>query len=732
MEEVSGSEGEVSKPSSSSLDFIKGILSTEKNEFAVFNSRLCNDVAQDASGDSTQETDSFFYLMSERLEAVGEIETSERAFFDTTIGNKTLRVDGSGGDPRDSDGVLSLIISDFHGDELRTINAQDAKKTFGHLKNFILSAWKTDFRMSLPSGSPAAGLASTIAEAWKSTTKIKLIYITNANYSSRTDAVTAGEIGGIPATFNVWDLSRFYRYENSLQAREVLNINFRDSFGGSVPALVASKNGGELESYLLVMPGTQLAEIYEKWGARLLESNVRSFLQARGKVNQNIRDTIKTDPALFFSYNNGLSATADSVELENSDLGGTQVISMKNLQIVNGGQTTASIHAAKRISPEALKEVYVQMKLTVVPAALAEELVPKISEFANSQNKVSAADFFSNHPFHVRMEELSRRTLTPIESASRDSKWFYERARGQYLVERAKRSDSEKKRFDIEYPKNQFFSKTDLAKAEFSFRTLPHVVSRGAQKNFSEFAKEIGAQWQKGERFFNERWYKHLVAKVIVFRHMEKIIPKQEWYPGGYRANLVTYAISKLSSDLTENELAIDLDAVWSEHVVSEELEHTLLCAAKYAAAIIMNPIHGLTNISEWAKKQACWEGLRTTRFEYGSALEKCTVTLESLKTAERELKREASMISGIEAQSQVISLGGEYWARLRAWGQQNGAITGREDGILKACAALSTRLPSERQCIVATRTLERLRSSGYRDEDEPHRVKIRKWIREH
>lgn len=396
MEKLSGADGVVAESSSSSFDFIKEVLASEKNELAEFNLSIYADVQRDTEdgGEADLEKDAFFYLMTERLEAVGEIETSERAFVDVVISNKTIRVDGSGGDPRDTDGILSLIVSEFHGSELKTINAQDAKRIFGYLRNFITSSWKSDFRMSLPTGSPVAGLASTIADAWSATTKIKLIYVTNANYSARTDAVTAGEIGGVPATYNVWDLSRFYRYENSLQAREVLNINFRDTFGGSIPALAASKDGGELDSYLMVIPGIQLADIYDKWGARLLESNVRSFLQAKGKVNKSIRDTIKTDPALFFSYNNGLSATADSIELESSELGGTQVVSIKNLQIVNGGQTTASIHAAKRISPDALKEVYVQMKLTVVPSARAEELVPKISEFANSQNKVSAADFF--------------------------------------------------------------------------------------------------------------------------------------------------------------------------------------------------------------------------------------------------------------------------------------------------------------------------------------------------
>jgi len=728
---LEGGDASVESPKTS-IDFLKDVLASEKNELADFNTSICADIERETEGNKDLEGDVFFDLMAERLEAVGEIETSERAFGNIEVSsNKTIRVDGSGGDPRDTDGVMSLIVSEFYGNEIKTINAQDAKRVFGYLKNFITSSWKIDFRGALAKGSPLSGLASTIADAWSTTTKIKLIFVTNANYSARTDAVTAGEIGGIPATYNVWDLSRFHRYETSLQAREVLSINFRDGFGGSIPALAASKDGSELDSYLMVIPGIQLAEIYEKWGARLLESNVRSFLQARGKVNQNIRDTIKTDPALFFSYNNGLSATADSVEVENS-AHGTRIVSIKNLQIVNGGQTTASIHAAKRISPDALKEVHVQMKLTVVPPARAEELVPKISEFANSQNKVSAADFFSNHPFHIRMEEYSRRILTPIESKARDTKWFYERARGQYLVERAKRSEAEKRRFDTEYPKTQFFAKTDLAKAEFSFRGLPHNVSKGAQKNFADFAKDVGSQWLKNDSFFDELWYQRLIAKLIIFRHVEKIIPKQSWYPGGYRANLVTYTISKLSADIAEKGLSIDLESVWRTQSVSADLENILLSAGKLAAAIIMSPIHGLTNISEWAKKQACWESLRTTEVVYGPAFSKSTVTLAELKSLEQERKREVTLISGIEAQSQVIAKGGAYWSRLRIWARDKGFISIKEDGILKVCAALPNRLPSERQCIAAINTLEKYRNNGYRDEDEPHRVKINTWMREH
>ena len=189
-----------------------------------------------------------------------------------------------------------------------------------------------------------------------------------------------------------------------------------------------------------------------------------------------------------------------------------------------------------------LAQVFVQMKLTVVPPERGEEIVPKISEYANTQNKVNAADFFANHPFHVRMEQFSRGIIfTAREGERHDSKWFYERARGQYLNARAKLTTAQQKSFDLEYPKSQLFTKTDLAKFEFSARGKPEVVSKGAQKNFAEFAKDIGDAWTKREAVYDELWFKRLVAKAIVFRRLETEVPKQPWYEGGYRANVVTY-----------------------------------------------------------------------------------------------------------------------------------------------------------------------------------------------
>ena len=353
------------------------------DELIEFNRSVVGEVTEEASASGISQADAFFERMAALLEAEGEIATADRVTFLASSQGKTVRLDGIGGDPRESEGILSVIVSDFYdGDAAVKINASDAKKAFGHLINFVAAARRAAFRADLIEGSAEAGAASIITSAWSSITKIKLILMTNATYSARTDAVLAGKIDGIPVTYNIWDLTRFHRYETSGHAREKIIVNFREDFGASIPALAASSSGEHLDSYLVVISGHQLAEIYEKWGARLLESNVRSFLQARGAVNRGIRDTIKDEPAMFFSYNNGLSAPADSVEVEKTS-DGLRIVSATNLQVVNGGQTTASLHAARKISPETLEQVHVQMKLTVVPSDASEEVVPFISKYAN-------------------------------------------------------------------------------------------------------------------------------------------------------------------------------------------------------------------------------------------------------------------------------------------------------------------------------------------------------------
>ena len=240
---------------------------------------------------------------------------------------------------------------------------------------------------------------------------------------------------------------------------------------------------------------------------------------------------------------------------------GKALTSIKNFQVVNGGQTTASISAALRNKEVDLDRVFVQMKLSIVDPKKALEIVPKISEYANTQNRVNPADFFANHPYHVRMEGFSRRLFAPaMDGSFRESKWFYERARGQYQDARGYLSAQDRRRFDLTYPKSQVFTKADLAKFENVWKGKPEIVSRGGQKNFAEFASHIGSEWNRHETHFNELYYRTVVAKAIIFREVKSIVSQQDWYEGGYRANIVAYAIAKLGHEVSRRDKLVNFE----------------------------------------------------------------------------------------------------------------------------------------------------------------------------
>ena len=675
-----------------------------------FHREFLADVQGDADAMGIITAEAFLEKVGEILDEAGELGSLDLCYHEGKFERKSIQVDAYNWDSTDEEGVFSLVICDFAvSDEPEAIGGPDIKRLLTRLVDFSKAARSRDFREGLEETSCVFALSDLLVRVWKKISKIKLILVTNRINKAKNDAVPVGTIGGIPVTSNVWDLSRIERFVSSGQTREDLVIDFAEDFGEPVPVLKASFEGAPLDSFIAVIPGTQLAAIYDKWGARLLEANVRSFLQAHNKVNRGIRDTIRDDPSMFFSYNNGLTATAEAVEIaETSD--GLLMMSAENFQIVNGGQTTASIHAARKLAPEQLGSVFVQMKLTVVPSGRAEQIVPLISEYANSQNKVNAADFFANHPFHVRMEEFSRRVLAPAgDGQYRETKWFYERARGQFADERARRSPGERKKFDAEYPRSQFLTKTDLAKFENSYRCLPHVVSLGAQKNFAELAKAIGGEWGKREGHFDEVWFRRLIAKAIIFRSIEKLVPSQSWYEGGYRANIVTYAFAKLVADAETRKKLVDLDQVWRLQGVSAALEKACLAAAEAANGIITSPPAGVRNMSEWAKKQGCWAKLEKADVVYDSDLGDALVDPEDARSAQRGERKDKAITSGVEAQAEVVQLGGEYWARLLAFGQSIRKLSPREVGILQACSKIPAIIPSEKQCLIAVDVADRL-----------------------
>ena len=676
------------------------------------------DIVAESDADGRFMEDVFFQRFCEHLMEAGEIDSADRVPYQGPPG-RGIRVDGYGGDPAlDDSDSLSLLVLDFQPSaEGGRLVGSDMNTIFRRLSNFLRNALDEKWRNALEETSPAFGLADMIAGRWKRIGRVRLILITNRELSERVDGREADELDGRMITYSVWDIRRLHRQATIGRGREEIDIDLVEDFGGPLPVLPAQQLEADHESYLAIIPGEVLADIYDRWGVRLLEQNVRVFLQARGKVNRGIRTTLENEPSMFFAYNNGITATAEEVEI-GSDGGRLLLRRLKNFQIVNGGQTTASVHVAQRNKVD-LSGTFVQMKLSVVDSERAAKLVPKISEFANSQNRVSAADFFSNHPFHVRIEEFSRRIHAPAPDGTfRESKWFYERARGQYADARSRLTPAQRRKFDLENPRRQLFTKTDLAKYVSVWEGRPHEVSLGAQKNFAAFARRIGQEWRKAPDNFNEGWYREAVAKAIVFKATERLVSGQHWYQGGYRANIVSYAVAKISHDLEEQGNAMDFQRIWRRQAPSSAMEEALATVAEAVHDVLITPPPGISNVTEWAKKQACWMRVRELDIAGLPTLREDLISAGERRDAERHARRDQRELNSIEAQIAVVRAGPEFWSKALAWGAERRLLTPAEEGILRVAAdRTGKKTPTEKQSSRAIEALHKLQSEGFTGE---------------
>jgi hypothetical protein len=655
----------------------------------------------------------FALAATKELEDSGAIEGFEPCQYKAPRG---MRVDGYW---YNDDGVsIDLFITDFANREtLENLTKTDADALFKRLENFFAaSAEKILFR-ELEETSLGYGLARDISERAASWTRVNFYLLSERRLSERVAGVDEKKYGAWLFNYNIWDITRLHRISTSRGAKEELVINFKEMFGHSIQCLPAHIDSNEYESFLMVMPGKVLAELYGRYGDRLLEQNVRCFLQARGKVNKGIRATILEDPSMFFAYNNGITATARAVKTaKNSE--GIHISEITDLQVVNGGQTTASLFHTSRKDKAPLDKIFVQMKLSIVDSEKCEEVVPRISEYANTQNKVNAADFFSNHPFHVRMEEFSRRIWAPaVRGATRESKWFYERARGQYSDAQAKISATEKKRFLSEFPKRQVFSKTDLAKFLNVWDDSPVFVNLGSQKNFARFARRTGEEWEKNDARFNELFYRQAIARAIIFRALELAVSQEAWYNGGYRANIVAYAIAALSKLCTFANSSIDFEKIWRAQEVDVVLKSALLRSAVFVSAEIMAPPSGIANISEWCKKEGCWERILKKIPELKSALDpkffSALIPLDDVREEMKDAAKNQRVDAGIALQREILEMGGERWQKILTAGMDRGFFTRKEADVVRIAARMPVSVPSEKQCKVLKDLLARAEEQG-------------------
>jgi hypothetical protein len=281
-----------------------------------------------------------------------------------------------------------------------------------------------------------------------------------------------------------------------------------------------------------------------------------------------------------------------------------------------------------------------------------------------------------------------------------ETHWYYERSRGQYTNETFKSTAAERRRFEEAYPKHQVFSKTDLAKSEMSWRQLPHTVSLGAQKNFLKFASLIGSEWSAHEENFHEEYFRTVVARVILFRGLEKLVSKQPWYSGGYRANVVYYTMAKLAQMIEKDGAGryLDTQSIWRTQTLTAALEEQLRVVAREMHDVITDPPAGIKNVTEWAKRPDCWTTAAAVKIPLNDALKSELLAAGQVRDAHKDAVRQERMDEGIVAQAAVLALGPEYWAWLRDWGRSRNYLSQRDEGILRVATSIPASFPTELQ----------------------------------
>lgn len=657
----------------------------------------------------------FVAVAGRMLEEVEEVvDFMPCPFRGTGTRRRILGVDGYAFD--DADGSLRAVIADFGGEnQPHSVTQTSAKTEFGRLTAFLEETLAGNDDHLPADEDPVADFANLLEIHRDAIPRLRLYLVTDGVLSDRLRDWPEAEVAGIPAEFHIWDIARFKSALSSKGGREALTVDFSEVAEGGIPCLHASLNQSQYSGYLCVIPGEALARIYDTYGSRLLEGNVRSFLGKSTKVNKGIRETILRTPEMFFAFNNGIAATASSVVVESTP-DGMRLKSATDFQIVNGGQTTASLTFSRRKDGADLSGIFVQMKLSVVGDAISGDLIQKISEFANKQTKVSDSDLFSNHEFHRRMEELSRRLKAPPKpGAQRPTSWFYERAKGQYRIETAKMSPAERQRFESENPKSQLITKTDLAKVENSWRCIPHEVSKGAQKNFDIFSKFIVAEWSARPLEFNDDYFRIVVAHTIVFRELERLIPAQkDWYDGGYRANVVAYTIAKLVRLIEENAPGKSLDAlrIWRQQGISPALKEQLKLIARSMYQVITSPEEGLENVTEWAKKELAWQRAQSKRVELLPEFEAELILREQVDEIRKAAIETARIDRGISNIAAVVATKPAVWREVRWWGLNNKLLTAKEEQLL-LFAATPGKIPSERQAAAILLIHRKLQQEG-------------------
>ena len=639
----------------------------------------------------------------EAFEENGITSGSQVVFYEGRAGRGLIKVNGYA--ISDEGDAVDIFTTVYHG-STETLQKNEVSKIAGQAARFF-EAVLQGHHERMEASSDAAAMARHIHDAAPRLKECRIFILTDGVTTVK--KANAMEVKGRDVRFDVWDMQRLFRSMQAGLARDEIVVDLEKDHGGAVPCVPMPREASDYMAYLAIIPGELLYKLYDTYGSRLLEFNVRSFLSARGKINKGIRTTLKEEPDRFMAYNNGIVVTADEMETSKLPDGQPAIKRMKGLQIVNGGQTTASIHRARKVDKTDISSVFVPAKITVISPEAQEEVVRQVSRYANTQNVIQMADFSANEPFHVEIERLSERIWCPGE----EGRWFYERARGQYQVAKANAGNTpaQKRRFNERTPTSRKFTKTDLAKFENSWRQKPHVVSMGAQKNFNLFMQEL-RQNRPSDWVPDEDFYKNLIAKAILFKATQKIVRQEKF--SAYRANIVTYLMAYV---VARSGNQLDLDALWQNQEISSELE-SLLRQWSHDIRDKMVESAGEKNVTEWCKKEACWKTISALDLKLPDPLPpefKNRATSAPGSATTRDGSVTAEDLDNISICKKVD---GESWFRIHAWGKQTGMLEKWQAGIAHTLSSYAAngweRNPSPKQAKQGAKILKIAQENGF------------------
>ena len=691
--------------------------------FEEYKKEYLDDIRINAQIESVLPDEYFLEDALDKLTAMGELtDPVIRPIQKRCRNNKIMAFDAYGFDASDKSFVL--ISNDFKDTADATLTRTELDTIRTRMLNFIQEAFDERLQEYFDLTDEMLPVGRNIARRMKkdyvdldnddSIDQIKLYIITNKTLSDKVTSLRCDDFLDKRVELNVWSIKRFYDLYQSGKDREPILIE-TDKYGiKGIPCIKAEMSGNlDYDAYLAIVPGDFLHSIYYDHGSRLLEGNVRAFLSNRGKINKGIRETIRKEPTKFFAYNNGIACTAAKITLSDDK---RFITSMEDLQIINGGQTTASLTSAVIKDKLPLDNIFVPMKLTVVKNDDYDMMIQNISRYANSQNSVKNSDFFSNHPFHRVFEALSKKIPAPVSGDNvNNTFWYYERSRGKYDQEQFKITrKSEKEAFARRYPKSQLIKKEDLAKFFTCAELLrPDVVSKGGEKCMSFFAEYIDSQYQKTPEYFNDEFFKLAICYAILFKTTDKIVKNSTWYISAsyIKPFIVPYTISKIIVNLPKG-YCLDYDLIWRKQTLYPSLSCQIEKVAHATNEFIRNSVG---SAREYCSKEETWKRYKEVSLSLDPQFVNDLISKEVMDERIQGEIKEKKLEKDVNWLVEIYNLGNSYWTDLLKEGMKRHILSPMETDLLNLAIAFTAgkKVPSEKQAKLIWKIRNKLDQAG-------------------